>query len=109
MRTIEVTLDRSASWQAQVRRLRNLVVGDEEGGAVQWEGPHNQNPNPRRNATPLAPRRSGPERGGAGHYAPLRPAPVRSGPLRLASPWSERSGPLRRESADSTLPPTEKR
>ena len=39
MRTIEVTLDRSESWQAEVRRLRHLeVVGDEEGTAVQWGG-----------------------------------------------------------------------
>ena len=36
VRTIEVTLDRSASWQAEVRRLLHLVAGDEEGAAVQW-------------------------------------------------------------------------
>ena len=37
MRTIEVTLDRSASWQAEVRRLlHQVVVGDEEEAAVQW-------------------------------------------------------------------------
>ena len=34
---IEVTLDRSASWQAEVHRLlHQVVVGDEEGAAVQW-------------------------------------------------------------------------
>ena len=37
VRTIEVTLDRSASWQAEVHRLLHQVaVGDEEGAAVQW-------------------------------------------------------------------------
>ena len=36
VRTTEVTLDRSASWQAKIHRLRHqvVVVGDEEGGAV---------------------------------------------------------------------------
>ena len=37
VRTIEVTLDRSASWQAELHRLlHQVVVGDEEGAAVQW-------------------------------------------------------------------------
>ena len=37
VRTIEVTLDRSASWRAEVHRLlHQVVVGDEEGAAVQW-------------------------------------------------------------------------
>ena len=37
VRTTEVSLDRSASWQAEVHRLLHLVVGDEEGAAaVQW-------------------------------------------------------------------------
>ena len=36
VRTIEVALDRSESWQAKVRRLLHLVAGDEEGAAVQW-------------------------------------------------------------------------
>ena len=37
MRTIEVTLDRSASWQAELHRLlHQVVVGDAEGSAVQW-------------------------------------------------------------------------
>ena len=32
-----MTLDRSASWQAEVRRLlHQVVVGDEEEAAVQW-------------------------------------------------------------------------
>ena len=34
---VELTLDRSASWQEDLRRLRHLeVVVDEEGAAVQW-------------------------------------------------------------------------
>ena len=38
MRSIEVTLGRSASWQAELHRLlHQVVVGDEEGAAVQWE------------------------------------------------------------------------
>ena len=37
MRTIEVALDRSVSLQADLhRQLHQMVVGDEEGGAVQW-------------------------------------------------------------------------
>ena len=37
VRTIKVTLDRSSSWEEDLRRLRHLeVVVDEEGAAVQW-------------------------------------------------------------------------
>ena len=37
VRTIEVTLDLSASWQKDPRRLRHLEVDvDVEGAAVQW-------------------------------------------------------------------------
>ena len=37
VRTIEVTLDRSASWQAELHRLlHQVVVGDEEESTVQW-------------------------------------------------------------------------
>ena len=38
VQTIEVSLDRSAAWQEDLRRLRHLeeVVVDEEGAAVQW-------------------------------------------------------------------------
>ena len=37
VRTIEVTLDRSASWQADLRRLPHLEVAGDEEAAVQWE------------------------------------------------------------------------
>ena len=37
VRTTEVTPGRSASWQAELHRLlHQVVVGDEEGSAVQW-------------------------------------------------------------------------
>jgi len=37
VRTIEVTLDRSGSWQADLRRLPHLEVAGDEEAAVQWE------------------------------------------------------------------------
>ena len=38
VRTIEVALGRSESWQADLHRLlHQVVVGDEEGAAVQWQ------------------------------------------------------------------------
>ena len=37
VRTIEVALDRSASWQADLRRLPHLEVAGDEEAAVQWE------------------------------------------------------------------------
>ena len=45
VRTIEVTLVRSASWQAEAHRLLHLVVGDDEeeaAAAVQWGAPQGE-------------------------------------------------------------------
>ena len=37
VRTIEVTLERSASWQVDLHRQHHqVVIGDEEEAAVQW-------------------------------------------------------------------------